>query len=329
MTFGIIEMVTPKTFLANLQLAVGVIVIVVIFFLLYAWSVKNVEKANDMRYQSLSLAEELRQSSNDLTRMVRTYVATNNPLYKKYYQDIIDIRNGTLPRPKNYDKMYWDFAMSGDTLPDATEATSLLGLMKKAGFSEQELQKLSASKSHSDKLTEIEFNAMKLLESSVTGDKNKALSILYDDTYHLAKSAIMTPISEVTSLVEKRTNLDEALDMIKRAVAARPDSGYIVDSLGWVLYRLGRHEEAVAHMEKAVELMPVDPVVNDHLGDVFWAVGRTMEAEFQWRRALSFIDPEDVDAEADPERIRRKLDVGLDQVLEEEGADPIAVANGG
>lgn len=131
------------------------------------------------------------------------------------------------------------------------------------------------------------------------------------------------------SLVEKRTNLDEALDMIKRAVAARPDSGYIVDSLGWVLYRLGRHEEAVAHMEKAVELMPVDPVVNDHLGDVFWAVGRTMEAEFQWRRALSFIDPEDVDAEADPERIRRKLDVGLDQVLEEEGADPIAVANGG
>ena len=79
-------------------------------------------------------------------------------------------------------------------------------------------------------------------------------------------------------------------------------------------------------MEHAVELMPVDPVVNDHLGDVLWAVGRFREAEFQWKRALSFIDPEDTDAEAKPERIRRKLAVGLDAVLEEEGAEPLKVA---
>ncbi len=131
------------------------------------------------------------------------------------------------------------------------------------------------------------------------------------------------------SLVEKRIKLDEALEMIERAVAARPESGYIVDSLGWVLYRLGRYEEAVSHMEKAVALMPVDPVVNDHLGDVFWAVGRKLEAEFQWKRALSFVDPEDTDGEADPVRIRRKLNVGLDQVLEEEGAAPLTVANDG
>ncbi len=130
------------------------------------------------------------------------------------------------------------------------------------------------------------------------------------------------------SLVERREKLDEALDMIERAVAAHPDSGYIVDSLGWVLFRLGRYDEAVEHMERAVELMPVDPVVNDHLGDVYWAVGRAREAEFQWKRALSFIDPEDTDSEADPERIRRKLEVGLDAVLAEEGADPLKVANG-
>ncbi len=129
------------------------------------------------------------------------------------------------------------------------------------------------------------------------------------------------------SMVEKQENLDEALDMIRRAVAARPDSGYIVDSLGWVLYRLGRYKEAVGNMETAVELMPVDAVVNDHLGDVYWAVGRKLEAEFQWRRALSFIDPSDPDSEADPDRIRRKLDVGLDQVLSEEGAPPIKFAN--
>lgn len=131
------------------------------------------------------------------------------------------------------------------------------------------------------------------------------------------------------SLVEKEEKLDEALDMIERAVAARPDSGYIVDSLGWVLYRLNRYSEAVGHMERAVELMPVDPVVNDHLGDVYWAVGRQREAEFQWKRALSLIRSGKGDGEADPDRIRNKLDQGLDAVLLEEGAKPLKVANDG
>ena len=126
------------------------------------------------------------------------------------------------------------------------------------------------------------------------------------------------------SMVEMQINLDEALEMIEQAVASSPDSGYIVDSLGWVLYRLGRYDEAVEHMERAVELMPVDPVVNDHLGDVYWAVGRVREAEFQWMRALSFVDEEDP-GDAQPERIRRKLDVWLSVVLKEEGAAPLQV----
>ena len=125
------------------------------------------------------------------------------------------------------------------------------------------------------------------------------------------------------SLVEQGRNLDEALNMIERAVAASPNSGYIVDSLGWVLYRLGRYDEAVEQMERAAELVAVDAVVNDHLGDVYWAVGRKREAEFQWRRALSFVDPQDTDSEADPKRIRRKLEVGLDAVLSDEGASPL------
>ncbi|MCA8884071.1 MAG: tetratricopeptide repeat protein [Rhodobacteraceae bacterium] len=126
------------------------------------------------------------------------------------------------------------------------------------------------------------------------------------------------------SMVEMRTNLDEALDMIERAVAGRPDDGYITDSLGWVLYRMGRYDEAVGPMEHATELMPTDPIINDHLGDVYWAVGRRTEARFQWRRALSF-GPEDKEAD----RIRRKLEVGLDTVLSEEGADPLAIAKDG
>ncbi len=130
------------------------------------------------------------------------------------------------------------------------------------------------------------------------------------------------------SMLERRENLEDALKLIERAVAEAPESGYIADSLGWGLYRLGRYEEAVAPMERAVELMPVDPVVNDHLGDVLWAVGRQLEARFQWQRALSFVENDQGD-EVDPERIRRKLEVGLDKVLREEGETPPRVADGG
>ncbi len=116
------------------------------------------------------------------------------------------------------------------------------------------------------------------------------------------------------SFLDRNEKLDEALDMIKRAVAAEPESGYIIDSLAWALYRLGRYDEAVEPMEKASLLEPVDAVVTDHLGDVYWSVGRKLEAAFQWQRAASF-KPEEKDAA----RIKRKLEVGLDAVLAEEG----------
>ncbi|MBZ4021253.1 hypothetical protein CKO11_02080 [Rhodobacter sp. TJ_12] len=127
------------------------------------------------------------------------------------------------------------------------------------------------------------------------------------------------------SYVEKRQNLDEALDMIQKAVAGRPDDGYITDSLGWAYYRLGRYEEAVEQMERAVELMPQDALLNDHLGDVYWAVGREREAAFQWRRALNFGPSPDLDMD----RVRRKLEVGLDVVLQEEGAAPLHTDHAG
>lgn len=89
------------------------------------------------------------------------------------------------------------------------------------------------------------------------------------------------------SWVEKKLNLDKAKRMLARAVELRPDDGFIVDSLGWVYYRLGEYQKGVKFLERAVELKSQDPVINDHLGDVYWRVGRHQEARFQWRRALS------------------------------------------
>ncbi|MGI9420213.1 MAG: tetratricopeptide repeat protein [Geminicoccaceae bacterium] len=109
------------------------------------------------------------------------------------------------------------------------------------------------------------------------------------------------------SWVDQGENLDQAKDMLNRAVDARPDDGFIVDSLGWVHYRLGDYELAVDQLERAVELQPGDPVINDHLGDAYWRVGREREASFQWRRALT-LEPEDDLIEI----IREKLKSGLD-----------------
>lgn len=118
------------------------------------------------------------------------------------------------------------------------------------------------------------------------------------------------------SYVEMGINLDEAQAMIETAVRGDPENGFIRDSLAWVLYQLGKFEEAAPHMERAAQQLPLDPIINDHLGDVLWMVDRKIEARFQWRRAMSF-DPE----ESDLDRIKRKLEFGLDDVLAEETAN--------
>jgi len=121
------------------------------------------------------------------------------------------------------------------------------------------------------------------------------------------------------SWVDQGLNLTEALEMIEKAVAAAPNDGYIVDSLGWAFYRLGRFEEAVATLEQAVQLRPNDPEINDHLGDAYWRVGRKLEAKFQYNVASSV----DTDGTV-KERIARKIAAGngpLDPATQDDEAE--------
>jgi tetratricopeptide (TPR) repeat protein len=108
------------------------------------------------------------------------------------------------------------------------------------------------------------------------------------------------------SWVDKGMNLDEGMRMITRAVEQRADDGYIVDSLGWAYYRIGKYEEAVKELDRAVELKPEDPTINDHLGDAYWKAGRVVEARFQWAHARDLgPEPEDLTV------IQQKLKSGL------------------
>lgn len=95
------------------------------------------------------------------------------------------------------------------------------------------------------------------------------------------------------SWVDRGLNYNEAKKMLIRAVELRPNDGYIVDSLGWALYKMGDFEEAVPILERAAQLETQDWAINDHLGDVYWTVGRKNEARFQWRHALSLSPDED------------------------------------
>ncbi|HUG62503.1 MAG TPA: tetratricopeptide repeat protein [Methylomirabilota bacterium] len=108
------------------------------------------------------------------------------------------------------------------------------------------------------------------------------------------------------SWVDKGMNYVEALDMIEKAVELEPTDGYIIDSLGWVYYKLGRYEEAVQQLERAVSLKANDPTINDHLGDAYWRVGRKLEARFQWSHARD-LEPEPEDLE----KILGKLTNGM------------------
>ena len=126
----------------------------------------------------------------------------------------------------------------------------------------------------------------------------KALDLRPDQPYVLNYLAY--------SWVEQGVHLDKARKMLERAVELRPNDGFIVDSLGWILLSMGEKTEAVSKLEQAVELEPQDATINDHLGDAYWKVGRQAEARFQWRRALA-LKPDS----ATKAKIEAKLQNGL------------------
>ncbi|MHB9101504.1 MAG: PAS domain S-box protein, partial [Sulfuricella sp.] len=197
-------------FSRSLWLALGLFVLLVIAFAIYAWSEKQIDRANELRYQSYLLADELRQSSDDLTRMGRIYVVTGDPIYKKHHQDILDIRDGKKPRPEKYQDIYWDLVLADGKppRPDSGRSVALLALMRQAGFTREEFRTLAQAKTNSDALTATEFEAMRLVESTGSDagvNRARARQMMHDDKYHQAKAAIMRPIRDFYALLDKRT----------------------------------------------------------------------------------------------------------------------------
>ena len=167
------------------------------------------------REDAHDLAAELRHSSDDLTRMARTYAVTGDERFRRHFQEVLDIRNGTVPRPMDYHLVYWDLVTAAEERPrGAGEAVALRTLMQDAGFTAAELTMLEAAEDESNLLTEMENDAFAAVAA---GDLDAAQQLLHSPAYHQAKADIMLPIQRFVQAMEQRTSAEIA------ALLARQD----------------------------------------------------------------------------------------------------------
>ncbi len=143
-------------------------------FIAYVYAEKRIDAANEQRLFSLKVIGELRQSSDDLSRMARSYIATGEHRYKNHFDEIIAIRNGQAARPINYYQVYWDLVDDNNLRPrPAGSRIALLDLAENAGFTPTELAALQQAKIQSDALALNEIKAMQLLERPETDPVEK------------------------------------------------------------------------------------------------------------------------------------------------------------
>lgn len=176
------------------------------------------KNAVQLRYDSFLLADQLRHSSDDLTRMVRSYVATGDTRFEDYFWDILAIREGKKARPINYERVYWDFMTIKNPVKPFSNGLKvpLETLMNQAGFTKKEFQLLADAKAKSDKLIALERVAMHAMkgefqdgkgEFTVRGepDPEMAMRIVFGEAYHDAKRSIMKPINDFFKTIDQRT----------------------------------------------------------------------------------------------------------------------------
>lgn len=228
------------------------------------------ETAERRRFTSFRLADELRQSSDDLTRFARTYAATGDERYETYFRDILAIRNGQAPRPEGYEGVYWDLVAGGHPVGPLGEKASMRSRMLKAGFTTREFDKLTESQTRSDELVRLEdvaMNAIKGRFDDGTGrfalegppDRERGIELLHGTEYHEAKAAIMAPIGEFMQMIDDRTAAEVAALNERERSLVRSEMGLaslllLTTLVSVVLIRL-RVLRPIEHMAEVAEMV--------------------------------------------------------------------------
>jgi len=225
---------------------------VIISVSLLASSSEKTEISTIRQHNSHKLADQVRQTSNDLTRMARSYVMTGEPIYQQYFNSILAIRDGKAPRPLHYDESYWDFVAAHDGKPPIFgKPISLADLMKQARITADELEILATAKKHSDELIMMEraaFAALNGLSKDAAGKytiispPNAALAqdIMYSPAYYKTKAKVMRTVKEFSYLVNRRTlaevTANRAEEVFYRKIAIFLTIATTLFSLGAFLY---------------------------------------------------------------------------------------------
>ena len=240
-----------KGLLALIFTSVGILILLLLGNALLSRQ-KDAElgEAELQKHYSYQLADELRQSSDDLTRMARTYAVTGNKKYQKFFNRILQIRNGEVARPENYDQIYWDLVTGDEELGNSEqgEKASLESRMLKAGFTVDEFALLKTSQNRSDSLVKLENVALHALKGEFddgTGsfqiqkapDQALAIEILHSQKYHDAKAQIMEPLREFAQTVNQRTYV--LVERLKSEIDQRLKLGIALSAILFGLLIIG------------------------------------------------------------------------------------------
>jgi len=205
--------------------SMGVLVAIAIYFVSHILLERKIDYAKGIRYQSVLLLSEFRQSLDDQRRMALTYVATGNPAYKKQYQGIVDIREGKQVRPERHNQPYLGFVIKESM--SSQRPIALLDLISMEGFSEQEYRKLKEADSRFDEINAAELRAMQMIEaagSDIDARRARATQILQDGKYQQAIASIIQSINDVSTTVTERSmnaaKSAETLSVILKILAA-------------------------------------------------------------------------------------------------------------
>ncbi|HAS8175468.1 TPA: methyl-accepting chemotaxis protein [Vibrio vulnificus] len=289
---------------STMKLVFGVIglgiVISVVTVLQLNGLLQTVNQMSQVRYQSYQAADELRQSSDDLTRLGRTYVLTGDEAYEKMYMDILAIRNGDKPRPQNYHTIYWDLVLNYGQKPKADGArVSLQKMMENLGFTQSEFQLLKQAQQNSDALVNMEvkaMNAVKGLYPDSSGnytrraepDMAMAAKLLHSKEYHQEKAKIMAPIDEFFKELEARTSrqFEAAAHDVRTTVMIGNVSlivVFVIAIIGYVLVnrKVVKPIDQMANILKEVDVnsdltLRVDDKSNNELGVIGTTINKVL-----------------------------------------------------
>ncbi|SDM64836.1 methyl-accepting chemotaxis protein [Oryzisolibacter propanilivorax] len=252
----------------------------------------TVAAAYQQRYRSYMLADELRQSSDDLTRLVRAYAASGDERWRQQYQEVLDIRAGKRPRPAGYEGIYWDFRAAGIDVPGSPgPAVALQELMRRTGFNDAEMALLDEAEKRSAALAETEARAMQLVQAGGAGtpEAAQARALVNDAQYLRTKADIMQPVAEFFRELDARTGgaVADALQQARRWQTIQIASGTLAAALLLgVLYSV--FAQVAASMQRAVQLaervaqgdltQSVQAQGSDEVAQLLGALGRMQAA---------------------------------------------------